>query len=162
MIPYSSGFHPTGEPIKLGMHSLRVLDTLSDHFDRIKGLKINQFSANLAQTDLKATIDLWAARTMHRLLNTGNDEPWRILPMNEAGIKPNDFAFAQQAFGKAAEALGVSPDDLQAILWFAEKHHYDNMGWSRYIDKGDFRPLVERMQPTGGQTFSLRDLKPPR
>ena len=133
LIPYrDNGKRP-------GMHSLRVMDTLSDQFNRIKGLKINQFASNLAQTDLKSTIDLWAARTLHRVLNDGNQKPWRILPMNEAGIKPQDFGFGQEAFGKAADKLGLSPDDFQAILWFAEKLHYDKMGWSSYLDKGDFQ-----------------------
>ena len=158
IIPYGSGFHETGprkgQPKKLGMHSLRVLDVLSGHYDRIKGLKINQFAHNLAQTDLKATIDLWAARTIHRLLNEGNKEPWRILPQNEKGISDADFKFGQDVFGKAAKKLGIATDDLQAIMWFAEKIHYDKQGWSRNLDKGDFRPLVESMKPTGGGTFS--------
>jgi hypothetical protein len=158
LIPYQGELNPkTGKPKKLGMHSLRVMDTLSDHYDRIEGLKINQFAHNLAQTDLNATIDLWAARTLHRVLNEGNKEPWRIAMMNEKGINPHDFKFGQDAFRKAAERIGVSTDDLQAILWFAEKVHYDKMGWSKYIDKGDYRPLVERMESAGGGTFKLRE-----
>lgn len=134
---------------KYGMHSWRVLYTLAGAWEPFtEGLKMLQFAQNLAQTDLKATIDLWAARTMHRLGNEGLVDQWRILPANEKGIVPKDFNIAQQAFGKAAEQIGITPDDLQAMLWFAEKLYYDQKGWSRYLDKGDFRPSVERMRPT--------------
>jgi hypothetical protein len=92
--------------------------------------KTPQFSMNLNGASLEATIDVWAARLMRRLTHGPFNEQWRIQPKSESAVSNPDFALSQIVFREAGNRLGVNPDDLQAIVWFGEKHIWDEMGWT--------------------------------
>jgi hypothetical protein len=120
---------------KFGMNSDAVLRVLSDKWlQNVKGPKTPNFFANLFRKGTDATIDMWAARTMHRLGHEGVEgapEQWRIQPKSEEGVSDLDFALSQQAFKQAADKLGMKPHQLQAILWYGEKVHYANKNYTK-------------------------------
>lgn len=151
--PTSDRVNPkTGKPIKFGFHTqpvLRVLDR--SWLQQVEGPKTPNFTGNLSGATFQATIDVWAARLLRRLSFEGKtDKPWRILPIAEQGVGERDFYTGQKAFRKAADALGVQPDALQAILWFAEKDHWEKNGWTRAAGKAkaDYNVLLQRATKT--------------
>lgn len=139
---------------KFNANSHAVLRVLAGNWaDTVAGPKTPNFAGNLAGTTLEATIDVWAARLLHRV---GSEKPasrWRILPDSETGVSDPDFYLGQAAYRKAAQRLGVSPDDLQAILWFAEKDHWEKKGWTRGAgaEKSDFNYFLDRTKREGDQ-----------
>jgi len=142
---------------KFNMNSDKVLLALYGNWlQMMQGPKTPNFAGNLSGRTLKATIDVWAARTARRLLfkdKTYNEETgrisekanqWRILPAAESGVEftrklgseyGGDFFFAQKAFQKAADRIGINADDLQAVMWFHEKHIADVNGWTKAAGK---------------------------
>jgi hypothetical protein len=70
-----------------------------------------------------------------------------------------DFAFAQDAMKHAAAKIldkdgkPINPDDLQAILWYAEKHHWENKGWTgaQGANKGSFDETWDKAFPGEGK-----------
>lgn len=115
-----------------------------------QGPKTPNFAGNLAGTTFEATIDVWAARFLHRLGNRDNPKRWRILPQNETGVHDADFYFGQQVFRELSRRTGIKPDSLQAVLWFAEKDHWSKKGWTRGegAEKSDFNSLVDKTKRT--------------
>ena len=128
---------------KFNANSMQVLKVLANTWlDESKAPKTPNFAGNLSGRTLQATIDVWAARMLRRIGYEGKTggEPWRILPKSEGGVSNLDFAFSQLAMERAASKLvdpttgeAMNPDDLQAVAWFAEKHHWDNKGWTDTI-----------------------------
>jgi hypothetical protein len=118
-----------------GFNSDAVLKVLSGSWlDNVEGPKTPNFFKNLFQRGTDATIDMWAARTMHRLGNEGVEgapDQWRIQPKSETGVNNLDFALSQQAFKQAADKIGIKPHELQAIMWYGEKVHYANKGYTK-------------------------------
>ena len=127
--------------IKVGQVMYNVWHELTE------GPKTPNFAENLAGIGHQATIDVWAARTLHRIINSkikGRNK-WRLTAGQEMGVDyvwhnhgsdqmtqwegGGDFFFGQDAFRKAAEILrskgeqfaDINPDDLQALMWFHEK-----------------------------------------
>jgi hypothetical protein len=140
---------------KFGMNSRQVLKVLDGSWAaEVGGPKTPNFTGNLTGTTFEATVDIWAARMLHRLSNKGNDGKWRILPGNETGVADVDFYTGQKAYRKAAEKLDMKPDALQAILWFAEKDHWEKSGWTdkKGAEKSDFNSLLSETErtPSGG------------
>lgn len=136
---------------KFAMNSQAVLKVLDGSWAKeVVGPKTPNFAGNLSGDTFEATIDVWASRLIHRLANEGNDKPWRILPENETGLSDADFALGQKIFRKAADKLGMKPDALQAILWFAEKDHWEKNGWTRGAgaEKSDFNSLLKETELT--------------
>jgi len=121
---------------------MRVLD--GSWLQQVKGPKTPNFTGNLTGTIFEATIDVWAARMLHRISNEGNKKRWRIQSANESGVEDIDFFIGQKAFRKAAKALGMQPDALQAVLWFAEKDRWEKNGWTKSIGakKSDYNTLL--------------------
>jgi thioredoxin reductase len=117
------------------MNSMDVLDVLAGTWD--SGLKTTNFAGNLSGKTLRATIDLWAARNARRLLGGS-----RIHPIQEGGVRDPDFKFTQNAYDKAAAQLGMDPDDLQAVLWFAEKDHWKQSGFGKVQISDDYRDFM--------------------
>jgi hypothetical protein len=129
-----------------GVSSVPVLQVLARRWlENTSGPKTQNFVQNLLGTGHGATIDLWADRTMRRLGYAGHVDRWRILPKNATGVSDADFAFSQKAFAEAAKRLNMKPDALQGALWFAEKHHWHNSGWSR-LDLGDYRKELPKTE----------------
>jgi hypothetical protein len=67
--------------------------------------------------------------------------------------------FAQQVMRRAADKLKINPDDLQAILWFAEKHHWEEKGWTKNsgAEKSSFDDIFNMFFPEGGKPLSLAE-----
>tara|TARA_Y100000817_G_scaffold314959_1_gene316467 strand:- start:6976 stop:13851 length:6876 start_codon:yes stop_codon:yes gene_type:complete len=124
---------------KYGMNSAHVFRALSGQFTQVRGPrakdklspKTPQFSMNLFGSSLSATIDVWAARYLRRRLYSGQVKQWRIQPKSETGVSNGDFLLGQEIFRRAADKLGLSPDDLQALMWFMEKDVWDQAGWTK-------------------------------
>lgn len=136
---------------RFGMNSKAVLRVLDGSWlANVKGPKTPNFTGNLTGDSFEATIDVWAMRTLHRLANEGNEKRWRIQPSNETGVTDPDFFTGQKAFRKAADNVGIQPDALQAILWFAEKDRWTKNGWTKAIGKkkADFNVLLQQTEKT--------------
>jgi hypothetical protein len=141
---------------KFNANSNQVLKVLAKTWlTSVKAPKTPNFAGNLSGRTREATIDVWAARFLHELGNEGNKEPWLLQPGGEGGVKGLDFAFAQRAFRKAADKMGLNPDDLQAIAWYHQKHLWDQRGYTKGQGKKKasfdetfdkiFKPTGERM-----------------
>ena len=124
---------------KFNANSAAVRRVLYGHWlDTTNAPKTPNFAGNLTGRTLEATIDVWAARTMRRLLFEPQGGQWRILPAQEtavgsgwaAGRGTGDFYISQRAMGEAARRLKMNPDDLQAVLWYGEKDLWDRNGWT--------------------------------
>lgn len=125
---------------KFNANSMKVLQVLYGNWiDQTLGPKTPNFAGNLTGRTLAATIDVWAARNLRRLLYDGKRAKWRILPeqesgvdytLNKKGVYGGDFVFAQNIYAEVGKRMGISPDDLQALMWFAEKHVWDKNGWT--------------------------------
>jgi hypothetical protein len=145
---------------KYGMNSRAVLRVLDGSWAaEVQGPKTPNFAGNLTGETFEATIDVWAARLLHRLANEGKKDRWRILPENETGVTDADFYLGQAAYRNAAKQLGIKPDALQAILWFAEKDHYEKKGWTRGAGaaKSDFNVLLAETERTPEGTLQMKN-----
>jgi ribosomal protein L20A (L18A) len=135
---------------KYNANSGAVLKALSGFF--IEGSpKTPQFAMNLNGESLEATIDVWAARTLRRITHGDKVKRWRILPSEETGVSAQDFAFGQLVFREAAQRLNMSPDDLQAVVWFGEKDVWGKNGWTNNTGakKSSFDEAAEAFFPAG-------------
>jgi uncharacterized protein YoaH (UPF0181 family) len=149
---------------KYNANSDQVLKVLAGTWLKEVGApKTPNFAGNLSGRTLQATIDVWAARHLRRLGYEGQtgDEPWRHQPRGEPGVSGLDFAFSQDAMKHAADKIGVNPDDLQAILWYAEKHHWDQQGWTRGegSKKASFDDVFDKVFSKTGEPMSSNDLR---
>ena len=155
---------------KYGVHTDRILQILDGVWrDATDAPKAPNFTENLAGVSTRATIDVWAARWLRRLAHEGlSDKAWRLLPMAEQGVGNADFFLGQHVFdeatrrinGQYSEQLGrpINPDDLQAIMWFAEKRLWKDKGWKQSEDLGDFRQYAHKLTPNPDGSFSLRNV----
>ena len=140
-----------GNGKKYGSNSNAVLKVLGGvWFEEASSPKTPQFAMNLFGTSLRATIDVWAARTLRRIFY-GGATGWRIQPTSEGAVSNLDFALGQMVFARAADQLGMNPDDLQALMWFAEKDVWAKNGWTGEIGafKGSFDQAAEVYFPVG-------------
>ena len=156
---------PNGK--KYNANSQKVLHVLYGLWlDQTVGPKTPNFAGNLTGRTLKATIDVWAARNLRRLLYEGSREKWRPLPEQESGVTDPDFFFAQDVYEVVGKRLGVNPDDLQALMWFMEKDVWEKNGWTSTVgaekssfDKEAGKLALDRYQ-AGVTTFTeLKNFK---
>lgn len=155
----------TGTGAKFGISSRAALDALAGKWlERAGGKKTRQFYGNLVGSSFGATVDVWASRWLHRLLNEGEtNKRWRIEPLTEMGVQPKDFDFAQKVFKRIADREDMTPDSLQAILWFWEKDTWDKRGWTKGAgaQRQSFIPLLRRVQvtPEGKRVLTAEDVR---
>jgi hypothetical protein len=155
---------------KYNANSMAVLRAIAGTWlHEVQAPKTPNFAGNLTGRTLEATIDVWAARHLQRLgyegLNKG--KPWRAQGLAEPGVSALDFAFSQDAMRHAAQEITrrtgeqMNPDDLQAILWFAEKHHYGAKGWTRGAgaEKSSFDDVADLAFPKSGKPMTSEDLR---
>lgn len=137
-----------------------VLKVLSGTWlDSVEGPKTPNFFDNLFGRGTRATIDKWAARTMRRLGYEGvpgAPEQYRLQPKSEMGVNNLDFAFSQEAFGQAADRLGMDAHQLQAILWYAEKHHWVERGYSKGGAAAAKASYIPMLKEYAGQQAAVR------
>jgi hypothetical protein len=125
---------------KYGMNSFGVLKALYGNWlQTTVGPKTKNFAGNLTGRSTEATIDVWAARYLRRVIYGPNEKQWRIQPAAETGVNfgvkldgsmTGDYPFAEKIMGRAAKKLGINADDLQAFLWYLEKDVWDKNGWT--------------------------------
>lgn len=146
---------------KFNANSKKVLHVLYNVWlDQTVGPKTPNFAGNLTGRTLKATIDVWAARNMRRLLYEGANKKWRLLPEQESGVTDPDFFFAQDVYDVVGKRLGMNADDLQALMWFMEKDVWEKNGWTSTVgaekssfDKEAGKLALDRYQ-AGVTTFT--------
>lgn len=146
---------------KFNANSKKVLHVLYNVWlDQTVGPKTPNFAGNLTGRTLKATIDVWAARNLRRLLYEGNNKKWRLLPEQESGVTDPDFFFAQDVYDVVGKRLGMNADDLQALMWFMEKDVWEKNGWTSTVgaekssfDKEANKLALDRYQ-AGVTTFT--------
>jgi hypothetical protein len=142
-------------------NSKKVLHVLYNVWlDQTVGPKTPNFAGNLTGRTLKATIDVWAARNLRRILYEGNNKKWRLLPEQESGVTDPDFFFAQDVYDVVGKRLGMNADDLQALMWFMEKDVWEKNGWTSTVgaekssfDKEANKLALDRYQ-AGVTTFT--------
>lgn len=125
---------------KFNANSKKVLQALYGNWlEQTEGPKTKNFAGNLTGRSYAATIDVWAARYLRRIVYQDKVTKWRILPSSEGGVSygtvksgelTGDYPFAEEVMENAAEKLGIKADDLQAFLWYLEKDIYDKNKWS--------------------------------
>lgn len=151
---------------KYGTNSYPALKALSQvWFDERLGKnrmtpKTPQFTMNLSGESLEATIDVWAARLLRRVIYADQGES-RILPSEETAVSNPDFALGQLVFRRAAEKLNMNPDDLQALVWFGEKQIWDRNGWTGAAGalKSSFDEPADVFYPIDGSPRTEADAK---
>jgi hypothetical protein len=144
---------------KYNANSMAVMKVLAGVWlQTTKSPKTKNFSGNLSGRTIEATIDVWAARLLRRLLYDGQ-EKWRIQPASETGVSNHDFAVSQIIFRKAADKLNINPDDLQAIVWFGEKGVWDTNGWTGEVGayKSSFDEPFDVYFPQGQKPRSMKE-----
>ena len=157
------------EGSKYNANSIAVLKALAGTWLKEVGApKTPNFAGNLTGRTLEATIDVWAARFLKRLGYEGQAKgPWRSQGKSEPGVNSLDFAFSQDAMRHAADEITkrtgkkMNPDDLQAIAWFAEKHHWEKQGWTRGAgaEKSSFDDVADLAFPKTGEPMTSADLR---
>ena len=139
---------------KFNANSGAVLAVIGgDWLQTVKAPKTPNFAGNLTGRTLEATIDVWAARFMRRMIYGDRGIPWRIQYAAEKGVSDKDFAFSQVVLKRAARKLDMNPDDLQAVLWFGEKDIYGKNNWtsSEGKKKSSFDEMFYMFFPKGGK-----------
>ena len=147
-----------------GMNSTNAMMALADVWRAIKpgqAPKARNFALNLiGQSDI-ATIDVWAARMLRRAANMASAGTFkRIPPPAETGVSgtwsadgkriTGEFGFGAEVMRRVSDALkkqdiDVSPPDLQAIAWFAEKELWGSKGWTTKTGEGgSFEENIEK------------------
>ena len=138
-----------------GMNSGNAMRALADMWRVIEpgtAPKARNFALNLIGQSNMATIDVWAARMLRRAANMvrGADLP-RIPPVAEKGVSgvwnadatevTGEFGFGAAVMDRVSKMLEkrgitVTPPDLQAIAWFAEKELWGSKGWTTKTGEG--------------------------
>jgi len=145
-----------------GANSPAATAALLDMFRQVKAGKAPKtinFTGNLIGYGFDATIDVWAARYLRDAAGlpriptvaeqgvTGTHGTKSTL---EAPVVGGEFGFGQQVFADARDAINQSgiiksydkklgdlgADDLQAVIWFAEKEKWTNKGWTSKAGEG--------------------------
>lgn len=145
---------------KFGANSRQVLRVLDGSWRaETIGPKTPNFAGNLSGDSFRATVDVWSARTLHRLANEGAGKPWRILPENETGVADKDFEIGQNAYDYASKKLDMRADSLQALLWFAEKKYWESWGWTRGAGAqlSDFNVLLKDTEKSPSGVFQRKN-----
>ena len=151
--PKANPLYRTDNPTKLyGINSPAAAKVLAGIWlQQTQQSKTNNFYENVVGLTTNPTIDLWAARTIRRMVYDGNVDRYRIAERAEQGVDErvyaaeaggfSDYQLAEEVIKNASAKLDMDPDDLQAYLWFAEKDLWLKKGWSKgtAAKKSDFR-----------------------
>ncbi|MFZ9406470.1 MAG: hypothetical protein ACO26U_05165 [Burkholderiaceae bacterium] len=142
-----------------GMNSRNAQMAMADLWRELEAgqaPKARNFSGNLGGATDKATIDVWAARFVNRMLGRK-----RLPPPVESGVKgklgadmnaTGEFGFGQDVFQRLSDELNksnelqpwlqqlgynsITPMDLQALSWFIEKELWTKKNWTSKAGEG--------------------------
>jgi hypothetical protein len=145
---------------KFNANSMAVMKVIAGTWlDNRKAPKTPNFAGNLSGRTVQATIDVWAARFLRQLLYENSGQPWRIQPKSEEGVSNEDFALGQVIMERVAKKLDMNPDDLQAVLWFAEKDNWEKQGWTKSIgaEKSSFDEIFHKFFPKDRKPLSFQE-----
>ena len=110
----------------------------SGAIDRAAALLAKQAEESLSDPELpedigQARFGVWGARSLRRLLYKApvkaSQSRWRIQPPAEEGISGGDLLAAELIFNRAAKQLDMKPEELHAVMQFAEKKIWAGNGW---------------------------------
>tara|TARA_B100000519_G_scaffold70236_1_gene60067 strand:- start:7362 stop:22625 length:15264 start_codon:yes stop_codon:yes gene_type:complete len=110
----------------------------SGAIDRAAALLAKQAEESLSDPELpedigQARFGVWGARSLRRLLYKApvkaSQSRWRIQPPAEQGISGGDLLAAELIFNRAAKQLDMKPEELHAVMQFAEKKIWTGNGW---------------------------------
>ena len=133
---------------RFGVNSRLVAKALGDLFRTINvgsSPKTKNFSANLIGFTDAATIDMWAARLLQDLAGrpripvraeTGVTGEHLIGSTLAEPVVDGAFGFGQRVFREAANELGMTASDLQAVVWFYQKEIWTNADWTTKQGEG--------------------------
>lgn len=162
LYPVANPLYRTDNPTKrYGINSPKVAQVLLGNWlQQTQQSKTNNFYKNVVGLTTNPTIDLWAARTIRRIIYGDFVPNYRISPRASTGIDErvyaaeagglSDYQLAEEVIINASNKLGMRADDLQAYLWFAEKHLWKQNGWSKgtAAQKSDFKQEVAKTDVT--------------
>ena len=141
---------------KFGQNGKNAMMAMLEMFEEtIPGMapKMRNYAKNISGRSDRPTIDVWAARTMQRLMHELDPKPLYARPIPEFNtvggehIKPNalrtgqwkgeqrpeitqEYGLALEVFEAAAVRLDMPPNNLQAMMWFAEKELWEANRWT--------------------------------
>jgi hypothetical protein len=145
---------------KFNANSMAVMKVIAGTWiDNRKAPKTPNFAGNLSGRTVQATIDVWAARFLRQMLYERSGKPWRIQPKSETGVTNQDFALGQVIMERMAKKLKMNPDDLQAVLWFAEKDNWEKQGWTKNegAEKSSFDEIFHKFFPKGKKPLTFKE-----
>jgi len=138
---------------KYNMNSYNAMLAMIDEFRALpKGTapKMRQYAGNLTGTSNKAVIDIWASRNLQRhsgfprlavKSEIANAEGQVI---DDIGTVGQSYGFAQEAYSKVANKLGLTEDKVQALQWLQEKELWERNKWTATSEGNDFSTLFDR------------------
>lgn len=104
----------------------------------ILGAKRGPFSLNLHGREAEFTADMWVSRTWNRWMGTmefGKNPEGDMEIRSDSPRNQTERGLMKQSFEEAAQRLGKSTSQLQAIMWYYEQglyraHGLDTESWS--------------------------------
>lgn len=157
--------------MKFGQNGKNAMMAMLGMLDDIKpGMapKMRNYAKNIAGKSNRATIDVWAARTIQRLMHDETPAPMYARPIPEFNvvggehIKPgsmktgewkgqhyrpeitNAYGVGLDVFERAAARMDMPPNDLQALMWFGEKELWERARWSPADQAANLSDLFAR------------------
>ena len=137
---------------KYGFNSEKGMLAALDLWRAVKkgdAVKARNFSRNLVQISLDATIDRWAARHVQRLANRPRPPLYSEGAVDgvyaESLQATGQFRFAQEVMAESVRILqeldpaqfaDLTPADYQAMQWFAEKRQWTIYNWTSEEGEG--------------------------
>ena len=155
-----------------GMNSGNAMIALANLWRNIEpgtAPKARNFALNLIGQSKMATIDVWAARMLRRAADMvrGMSLP-RIPTVAEQGVTGNwnakadavtgEFGFGARVMDLVAEDLkkhgiDMTPPDIQALAWFAEKELWTRNNWTSV--QGEGGSFEENIESTPAERYML-------
>lgn len=134
--------HPTSELRAFNKKVPGEADEMQ-HGAMIFGDKRGPFALNLHGMEAAFTADRWVSRTWNRWMGTieWDNETGKML--TDAPRGPKERALMKQSFAEAAEYLGLSTSQLQAVLWYYEQGLYRAMGAAK--ESGNYAAAARRI-----------------
>lgn len=94
---------------------------------RILGPKRGPFAQNLHGLEAAFTADVWVSRTWNRWMGTTEFAPDGEL-LSDSPRNETERRLMKQSFSEAAQKMGLTTSQFQAILWYYEQALYDVHG----------------------------------